>query len=75
MRLRFAFAALIAIAALPLQAGSGMAKVLSITDGTTLVVEHRGAEMKLRMHGIVVPPADETRPVLAQLNRESVAVL
>ena len=61
--------------ALPLQAGGSMAKLVSITDGTSMVVSMRGSDIKLRMHGIVVPPADEARPILAQLNKETVAFL
>jgi micrococcal nuclease len=56
-------------------AGSAMAKLESVVDGNTLRVTLRGVEMKVRMHGIVVPPADETRPILQQLNTESVAFL
>jgi endonuclease YncB( thermonuclease family) len=74
--MRFVYSIVVAlIFALPLQAGGSMAKVVSITDGTSMVVSLRGADVKLRMHGIVVPPADETRPILALLNKESVAFL
>jgi endonuclease YncB( thermonuclease family) len=58
-----------------MQAGGSMARLVSVTDGNAMVVSLRGADVKLRMHGIVVPPADEERPILAQLNRESVAFL
>lgn len=61
--------------ALPLHAGSAMAKLNSIVDGNTLNVTLRGEELKVRMHGIVVPPADEARPVLQRLNKEAVVFL
>jgi endonuclease YncB( thermonuclease family) len=61
--------------ALPLYGGGSMAKIVSITDGNSMVVEMRGASAKVRMHGVVVPPADEARPILNQLNKESVAFL
>jgi endonuclease YncB( thermonuclease family) len=57
------------------RAGSAMAKLSSVVDGNTLNVTLRGAAVKVRMHGVVVPPADETRPILHQLNVESVAFL
>lgn len=66
---------LLSLVALPLHAGSAMAKLISVADGNTLVVSLRGAEMKVRMYGVVVPPADETRPILHRLNTESVAFL
>lgn len=66
---------LLSFVAVPLQAGSAMAKLISVADGNTLVVSLRGAEMKVRMYGVVVPPADETRPILHRLNTESVAFL
>ena len=52
-----------------------MAKMSSVIDGNTIVVTFRGAEMKVRMHGIVVPPADAKRPILQLLNQESVGFL
>jgi endonuclease YncB( thermonuclease family) len=74
--MRFVFTIVVAsMIALPLQAGGAMAKLVSITDGTSMVVSLRGTDTKLRMHGIVVPPADEARPILAQLNKETVAFL
>lgn len=59
----------------PLHAGSAMAKLSAVVDGNTLAVTLRGVEMKIRMHGIAVPPADEKRPVLQRLNNESLAFL
>jgi endonuclease YncB( thermonuclease family) len=59
----------------PARAGSAMAKLSSVTDGNTILVEYRGAEMKIRMHGIAVPPADESRPILQRLNKESALFL
>ena len=56
-------------------AGSAMAKLSSVVDGNTLRVTLRGKEIQVRMHGIVVPPADATRPILQLLNTESVAFL
>jgi endonuclease YncB( thermonuclease family) len=70
-----AVAILLLAAALPARAGSSMAKLSSVIDGNTLQVTLRGAEVKIRMHGIVVPPADEKRPILQRLNTESVAFL
>lgn len=67
--------AVLSCLALPLHAGSAMAKLVSVADGNTLVVTMRGAELKVRMFGVVVPPADETRPILNRLNTESVAFL
>ncbi|HEY0142592.1 MAG TPA: thermonuclease family protein [Thermoanaerobaculia bacterium] len=61
--------------ATPLHAGSAMAKLTSIVDGNTLAVTLRGEELKVRMHGIAVPPADEGRPILQRLNKEAVAFL
>ncbi|MGN6184737.1 MAG: thermonuclease family protein [Thermoanaerobaculia bacterium] len=63
------------LGAMPLHAGSSMAKLSSITDGNTLVVQLRGKEIKVRMHGVAVPPNDDNRPILARLNRESSAFL
>jgi endonuclease YncB( thermonuclease family) len=63
------------VAATSLQAGSAMAKFASVADGNTVIVTYRGAEMKVRMHGIVVPPADAARPILERLNKETVAFL
>jgi endonuclease YncB( thermonuclease family) len=60
---------------LPLYAGSTMAKLTSVVDGNTLSVTLRGTEVKVRMHGVVVPPADPARPILQRLNQESVAFL
>lgn len=57
------------------RAGSAMAKLSSVPDGNTIVVDYRGAEMKIRMHGIAVPPADEARPILQRLNKESALFL
>jgi endonuclease YncB( thermonuclease family) len=57
------------------QAGSAMAKLSSVVDGNTLRVTLRGKDIQVRMHGIVVPPADATRPILQLLNTESVAFL
>ncbi len=59
----------------PVHAGSAMAKLSSIKDGNTIIVDYRGAEMKFRMHGIAVPPADEARPILQRLNKESALFL
>lgn len=61
--------------AMPLHAGSAMAKLNSVIDGNTLAVTLRGEELKVRMHGIAVPPADETRPILQRLNKEAVVFL
>ena len=66
---------LLFVLALPLYGGGTMGKIISITDGNMMVVEMRGSQVKLRMHGVVVPPADEERPILNQLNKESVAFL
>jgi len=65
---------LVACAA-PLQAGSQMAKMSSVIDGNTIVVTLRGAQVKVRMHGIVVPPGDAQRPILQLLNNESAEFL
>jgi endonuclease YncB( thermonuclease family) len=59
----------------PVRAGSAMAKLSSVNDGNTIIVDYRGAEMKIRMHGIAVPPADEARPILQRLNKESALFL
>ena len=56
-------------------AGSAMARLTNVVDGNTLLVKLGGADMKVRLCGIVVPPADEKRPVLQRLNAESVAFL
>jgi endonuclease YncB( thermonuclease family) len=61
--------------ATPLRAGSTMAKLSSVIDGGTVVVTIRGAETKLRLHGVAVPPADEKRPIFKRLNTEAVAFL
>lgn len=61
--------------ATPLFAGSSMAKLNSIADGNTLVVTLRGQEVKVRMHGVAIPPNDEKRPILQRLNKESSAFL
>lgn len=61
--------------AAPLYAGSTMAKLTGVVDGNTLAVTLRGEELKVRMYGIAVPPADETRPILQRLNKEAVAFL
>lgn len=63
------------VAAVPLHAGSAMAKLSGIADGNTLLVTLRGKEIKVRMHGVAVPPNDDKRPILQRLNRESSAFL
>ncbi len=63
------------VCAIPVHAGSTMAKITSIVDGNTLAVTVRGVEMKIRMHGVAVPPADEARPILQRLNKECTAFL
>lgn len=73
-------AATVAVAALlfftsPLQAGSSMAKLSSVIDGSSIVVNLRGTETKLRIYAIATPPADEKRPILRRLNEESAAFL
>jgi endonuclease YncB( thermonuclease family) len=62
-------------AAVPLHAGSAMAKLSGIADGNTLLVTLRGKEIKVRMHGVAVPPNDDKRPILQRLNKESSAFL
>jgi endonuclease YncB( thermonuclease family) len=52
-----------------------MGKMSSVIDGNTIVVTLRGQQVKVRMHGIVVPPGDEQRPILQLLNSESKAFL
>ncbi len=61
--------------AMPLHAGSTMAKLSAIADGNTLVVTLRGQEIRVRMHGVAIPPNDEKRPILQRLNKESSAFL
>jgi endonuclease YncB( thermonuclease family) len=63
------------LSAFPLYAGSAMAKLSGISDGNTLVVTLRGQEIKVRMHGVAVPPNDDKRPILQRLNKESSAFL
>jgi endonuclease YncB( thermonuclease family) len=63
------------VCARPSFAGSSMAKLNAITDGNTLVVTLRGKEVKVRLHGVAVPPNDEARPILQRLNKESVSFL
>ena len=70
-----ASAALLLVLSTPAHAGSAMAKLSSVADGNTIIVDYRGKEMKLRMHGIAVPPSDEGRPILQRLNKESAAFL
>jgi endonuclease YncB( thermonuclease family) len=52
-----------------------MAKLTSVVDGNTLDVVLRGQPMRVRLYGVVVPPADDNRPILARLNKESAAFL
>jgi endonuclease YncB( thermonuclease family) len=61
--------------AAPAQATGSMAKLSAVVDGNTLSVKLRGEELKIRMHGVVVPPADAERPILQRLNEESLAFL
>jgi endonuclease YncB( thermonuclease family) len=61
--------------ALPVRAGSAMAKLSSVENGSTLVLMLKGESIKVRMHGVVVPPNDEKRPILQRLNNESSAFL
>lgn len=65
--------AAVSLWALPMQGESGMAKLTGIIDGGTMTVTFRGQDLKVRMHGIAIPPADEERPILRQLNDESLA--
>lgn len=69
------FSALLLFSAARAEAASAMAKLSSVVDGNTLLVTLRGVEMKVRFHGIAIPPADEERPILKQLNIESAAFL
>lgn len=76
MSIRSGFVPVLLLAfVLPLHAGSAMARLDSIVDGNTLQVKLRGTEMKIRMHGLAVPPADATRPILQRVNQESAAFL
>ena len=59
----------------PLQAGSSMAKLSSVIDGSSIIVNLRGTETKVRIYAIATPPADEKRPILRRLNEESAAFL
>jgi endonuclease YncB( thermonuclease family) len=52
-----------------------MAKLSSVIDGSSIVVNLRGKETKVRIHAIVTPPSDEKRPILRRLNEESAAFL
>lgn len=58
-----------------LSGGSSMARLSSVVDGSTLHVKLRGKELKVRMHGVAVPPSDEARPILQQVNKEAAAFL
>lgn len=61
--------------ALPLHAGSSMAKLNGVGDDQTLLVTMNGQQLKIRMHGVAIPPPDPARPILQRLNKESVAFL
>jgi endonuclease YncB( thermonuclease family) len=52
-----------------------MAKLSSVIDGSSIIVNLRGTETKVRIHAIVTPPSDEKRPILRRLNEESAAFL
>lgn len=66
---------LVVVSATSLSAKSAMARLSSVVDGNTLQVELRGKSVKVRMHGVAVPPADEARPILQKLNKEAAAFL
>lgn len=74
MRLRAA-ALLVVLATLPAHAGSTMAKLVSIVDGSRVVVTIRGVETKVQLHGVAIPPADDSRPIFKRLNQESVSFM
>jgi len=52
-----------------------MAKLTGVVDGGTLTISFGERDLKVRMHGIAIPPPDEKRPILQRLNDESLAFL
>lgn len=68
------FAAALTVA-VPLHARSTMAKLKSVGDDQTLLVTVNDQQLKIRLHGVAIPPPDPARPILQRLNKESVAFL
>lgn len=63
------------LGAVTAEARGTMAKVKKVIDGSTIVVASNGTDSTIRLVSIAVPPADEKRPLLKQLNEESRAFL
>lgn len=61
--------------ALPCLAASTMAKVTSVVNGNTLMVDIRGKTTQLRLAGVATPDPKDARPMLKKLGEEAAAYL